>query len=101
MGLKATNAKLYDSVSRFAHPSMTAIAQQASMKVGKDGEPYKQLSYHAEPWAVDWQAQTACCALAAATGVVAGYYGLDASPIRAWEETAQAYFPSWFPPNLT
>src|SRR5262249_18612323 len=99
MGLRGTDAKLYDSVSRFAHPSLTAIAQQASMRADPAGGSFNRLHYRAEPWAVDWQARTACCALIAAATLVDEYYGLSQGPIARWQDEAAAVTPWWFPPE--
>ncbi|GED11688.1 hypothetical protein [Cellulosimicrobium cellulans] len=84
---------VYDILSDYSHPSLSAIARQTT-PVEVDGVAMR-------PWRVDVktverQVHYACAILYKAAHFVAGYYELDASPLERWVESTPG---EWFGPD--
>ena len=85
---------LYDFLSDFSHPSLTAILRQTP-KVETDGVARR-------PWMtaldiVEAQARIGCLIFYKACYLLAGYYALDESPLERWADTVPA---AWFTDGL-
>lgn len=81
---------LYDVLSDYSHPSLSAIARQ-TMPVEVDGIAMR-------PWTVaigmvERQIHYGCVILYKTAHLVASYYELDASPLEEWADAAPA---EWF-----
>ena len=81
---------LYDILSDYSHPSLTAIARQ-TMQIEVDGVAMR-------PWRVDIdtadrQVHYACAILYKAAHFLAGYYELDTAPLERWADSVPS---AWF-----
>lgn len=85
---------LYDFLSDFSHPSLTAILRQTT-KVDTDG--VARRPWRTELDIVEAQARIACLIFYKACYLLAGYYALDESPLESWAETVPA---AWFTDGL-
>jgi len=86
-----TNASaLYDFLSDFSHPSLTALLRQTK-KVEVDG--VVRRPFVADGNAIEHQARLACVIFYKACHLVAAYYALDGAPLERWAGDAPS---SWF-----
>lgn len=86
----AKGVGLYDFLSDFSHPSLTAIFRQTT-KVDADGVTRR-------PWLttldiVEDQARIGCLILYRACQLLVGYHALDESPLERWADTVPT---AWF-----
>lgn len=81
---------LYDILSDYSHPSLSAIARQ-TMPVEVEG--VAMLPWTVEIEIVERRVQCACAILYKAAHFVASYYELDPSPLEQWANGVPA---EWF-----
>lgn len=89
--LNRTSGKaIYDTLSDFSHPSVTALARQS---VAEESEGVSFRSYPPDAEVLDYQARLGCLILYKAAHTIAGYHGLDADPLERWADTVPSH---WF-----
>ena len=82
---------LYDVLSDCSHPSLVRLATQSSMV--EMGGGVSELRYVVPPDLLEWQARAACMILYQSAHLVAGYFGLDDSPLESWADRVPS---RWF-----
>lgn len=90
VSFKGKSKALYDILSDYSHPSLSAIARQ-TMPVEVEGVALRPWTVEIE--IVERQVHYACAILYKAAHYVASYYELDASPLEQWVNGVPAV---WF-----
>lgn len=88
-----SNKAMYDILSDYSHPSITALARQ-SVAVESEGVTFR--TYPPAVEVLDYQVRLGCFILYKAAHTLAGYYGLNADPLERWAETVPEH---WFNPT--
>lgn len=87
-----SNKAMYDTLSDYSHPSVTALARQS---VAEESEGVTFRSYPPDTDVLDYQVKLGCLILYKAAYTIAGYHGLDAAPLERWADTVPQH---WFNP---
>lgn len=85
-----SNKAIYDSLSDYSHPSVTALTRQ-SVAVESRGVTFR--SYPQDVDLLDYQVRLGCLILYKAAYSIANYYGLDTEPLERWDKAAPQH---WF-----
>lgn len=85
---------LYDFLSDFSHPSLTAILRQTTKH---DADGVTRRPWRTELDIVEAQTRIACLIFYKSCYLLAGYYALDESPLESWADTVPA---AWFTEGL-
>jgi hypothetical protein len=89
--LNLTSGKgLYDTLSDYSHPSVTALARQS---VAEESGGVTFRTYPPNDELLDYQVSLGCLILYKAAQTIAGYYGLDDAPLERWADTVPGH---WF-----